>query len=152
MPAIGDNFLRYKIISLIGSGGMGEVYLAKDRQLERKVAIKILRQKYHKNEDGLQRFIMEARSASALNHPNIITIYDIGEAEGSHYIASEFIDGKTLHQLIDRGPLSTNEILSIAVQIAEALTAAHAAGSSRVNAALATSPMRARNSVPMSAV
>jgi serine/threonine protein kinase/Tol biopolymer transport system component len=128
MPAIGDNFLRYKIISLIGSGGMGEVYVAKDRQLERKVAIKILRQKYHKNEDSLQRFIMEARSASALNHPNIITIYDIGEAEGSHYIASEFVDGRTLHQRIDNGRLSVNEILNIAVQIAEALTAAHAAG------------------------
>src|SRR5262245_12993106 len=107
MLTVGENFLRYKIISQIGSGGMGEVFLAKDRQLERKVAIKILRQKYsQRHDDGLQRFIMEARSASALNHPNIITIYEIGESNGSHYIASEFIEGKTLHEKMDKNPFS----------------------------------------------
>src|SRR4051812_57634 len=129
MPAIGDNFLRYKIISLIGSGGMGEVYLARDRQLERNVAVKILKPKLsHRHADALERFMLEARSASALNHPNIITIYEIGETEGSHYIASEFVDGKTLHDRINRKSLSVPEILNIAIQTAEALTAAHAAG------------------------
>src|SRR6476469_3154004 len=128
MPEIGDNFLRYKIISLIGSGGMGDVYLARDTQLDRKVAIKILKPKYsHLRHDGLQRFVLEARSASALNHPNIITIYDIGEAEGSNYIASEFVDGKTLHQKMGKTGLPLGEVLNIAVQIAEALTAAHSA-------------------------
>src|SRR5437773_258865 len=108
---------------------MGEVYRARDRQLERNVAIKVLKPKLsHRNEDGLHRFMLEARSASALNHPNIITIYEIGEAEGSHYIASEFIEGKTLHEKINRGSLALAEILNIAIQTAEALTAAHAAG------------------------
>ena len=129
MPTIGENFLRYKIISLIGSGGMGEVYLARDLRLERNVAVKVLRPKLsHRHGDGLERFMLEARSASALNHPNIITIYEIGEAEGSHYIASEFIEGKTLHEKMARNSLSLPEILNIAIQTAEALTAAHAAG------------------------
>ena len=129
MPAVGDNFLRYKIISLIGSGGMGEVYLAKDTQLDRNVALKILKPKLsHRYGDALDRFVLEARSASALNHPNIITIYDIGENEGSHYIASEFIEGRTLHERINRRSLSLSEILTISVQAAAALAAAHAAG------------------------
>ena len=101
MPVIGENFLRYKVLSLIGSGGMGEVYLARDGQLGRNVALKVLKPNLsHKHSDALERFMLEARSASALNHPNIITIYEIGEAEGSHYIASEFVDGKTLHERI----------------------------------------------------
>jgi serine/threonine protein kinase/Tol biopolymer transport system component len=129
MTAVGDNFLRYKIISLIGSGGMGEVYLAKDTQLDRKVAVKILKPKLsHRHGDALERFILEARSASALNHPNIITIYEIGENDGSHYIASEFVDGATLHDRINRKSLSLSEVVTIAVQTAAALTAAHAAG------------------------
>jgi serine/threonine protein kinase/Tol biopolymer transport system component len=129
MPVVGDNFLRYKIVSLIGSGGMGEVYLARDSQLERKVALKILKPKLsHRHGDALERFVLEARSASALNHPNIITIYEIGEAEGSHYIASEFVAGKTLHERINRRSLSLPDILNIAIQTAEALSAAHAAG------------------------
>jgi serine/threonine protein kinase/Tol biopolymer transport system component len=129
MPAIGDTFLRYKISALIGSGGMGEVYLARDLQLARNVAVKILKPKLsHRHGDALERFVLEARSASALNHPNIITIYEIGEAEGSHYIASEYIDGKTLHERVSRKSLTMPEILNIAIQTAEALTAAHAAG------------------------
>ena len=129
MPAVGDNFLRYKIISLIGSGGMGEVYLAKDTQLDRNVALKILKPKLsHRYGDALDRFVLEARSASALNHPNIITIYEIGENSGFHYIASEFVEGQTLHERINRKSLSLPEILTIAVQTAAALNAAHAAG------------------------
>src|SRR5881628_3066566 len=129
MPAVGDNFLRYKIISLIGSGGMGEVYLAKDTQLDRNAALKILKPKLsHRYGDALDRFVLEARSASALNHPNIITIYDIGENDGSHYIASEFVEGRTLHERINRRSLSLSEILTISIQAAGALAAAHAAG------------------------
>src|SRR5436190_3066619 len=128
MLNVGENFLHYRIISAIGSGGMGEVYLAKDNQLERKVAIKVLRKKFGKNEDGLRRFIREARSASALNHPNIITIYEIGESEGANYIASEYIEGKTLHTRIANRSLSFTEILEISIQAAEAISAAHAAG------------------------
>ena len=124
----GDDFLHYRIISSIGSGGMGEVYLAKDSQLERKVAIKVLRRKFGKEEDGLRRFIREARSASALNHPNIITIYEIGEVDGTNYIAGEYIEGKTLHSRIANKSLSINDILDISIQTGEAIAAAHAAG------------------------
>jgi len=120
--------LHYKILSAIGSGGMGEVYLAKDSNLERKVAIKVLRKKFGKNEEGLVRFVREARSASALNHPNIITIYEIGESNGSNYIASEYIDGKTLHSRLKGEHLSVSEVLDISIQVAEAVSAAHAAG------------------------
>ena len=129
MPVVGEKFLRYKIDSLIGSGGMGEVFLARDTQLNRNVAVKILKPKLsHRHGDALDRFMLEARSASALNHPNIITIYEIGEADGSHFIASEFVEGKTLHDRINRRSLSIIDILNIAIQTAEALTAAHAAG------------------------
>ena len=129
MPAVGDNFLRYKILSLIGSGGMGEVFLAKDTQLDRNVALKILKPKLsHRYGDALERFVLEARSASALNHPNIITIYEIGENDGHNYIASEFVEGQTLHERINRKSLSLPEILTVSVQAAAALTAAHAAG------------------------
>ena len=129
MPAVGDNFLRYKIVSLIGSGGMGEVYLARDTQLDRNVALKILKPKLsHRYGDALERFTQEARSASALNHPNIITIYEIGENDGSRYIASEYVDGLTLHDRINRKSLSLSEILVISIQTAAALAAAHAAG------------------------
>src|SRR4029079_7138285 len=121
--------LRYSIESLIGSGGMGEVFLARDTQLHRNVAVKILKPKLsHRHGDALERFILEARSASALNHPNIITIYEIGQADGSHFIASEYVEGKTLHDRINRRSLSLVDILNITIQTAEALTAAHAAG------------------------
>lgn len=121
------SFGQYKIRSLIGSGGMGEVYLADDTRLGRRVAIKFLNEKYSKDDDLLNRFIQEAKAASALNHPNLITVYEIGETEGSHYIAMEYIDGKTLRAEMDRR-LTFDDALSIAVQTAEALTAAHQAG------------------------
>jgi serine/threonine protein kinase/Flp pilus assembly protein TadD len=123
----GSKLGRYEIVRLLGSGGMGEVYLAKDDQLDRKVAIKILNEKYESSEANLKRFIQEAKSASALNHPNILTIHEIGQAENSHYIVSEFIDGKTLREIIGSRKLKLSEILDISVQIASALSAAHAA-------------------------
>ena len=106
---------------------MGEVYLADDTKLGRKVAIKFLNEKYSKDEDLLNRFIQEAKAASALNHPNLITVYEIGEHDGSHYMATEFIDGKTLRERM-KERLTFEEALSISVQTAEALSAAHQAG------------------------
>lgn len=107
---------------------MGEVYLARDTRLERKVAIKLLPAEFTTNTDRVRRFEREAKAASALNHPNIITIYEIGESDGSHYIATEYIEGKTLRQHIAQQRLSLREALDIAVQIARALSRAHQAG------------------------
>src|SRR5882724_6912746 len=120
---------HYRIVSKIGSGGMGEVYLAEDTLLGRKVAIKFLHQEFSKDSDKLHRFIKEAKAASALNHPNILTVYEIGEVDGKNYISTELIDGKTLREHLGQKealPLAT--ILKIGVQVAEALSAAHQAG------------------------
>lgn len=122
-----DSFAHYKLGSQIGAGGMGEVYLADDTKLGRKVAIKFLNEQFSRDEALLNRFIQEARAASALNHPNILTVYEIGEHEGTHYISSEFIDGKTLRERMKKR-LTFDETLSITVQTAEALSAAHQAG------------------------
>jgi serine/threonine protein kinase/tetratricopeptide (TPR) repeat protein len=120
---------HYRIISKIGAGGMGEVYLAQDTRLDRKVAIKFLNEEFSQDADKLKRFIQEAKAASALNHPNILTVYEIGEVDSKNYIATELIDGHTLRQkLQSKEPLFLNEILKISEQVAEALSAAHAAG------------------------
>jgi serine/threonine-protein kinase len=124
----GTNLGRYAIRSHIGAGGMGEVYLAEDLKLGRRVALKVLNHELTENPEHLQRFEREARSASALNHPNILTIYEIGEAAGTHFIAAEFIEGESLRQLIKRGPLELPEIVDLSIQIASALAAAHEAG------------------------
>jgi serine/threonine protein kinase len=123
-----SDFGQYKIISAIGAGGMGEIYLAQDTRLERRVALKILPEKFTTNPDRLNRFVREAKSASALNHPNIITIYEIGESDGTNFIATEFIEGETLRERLTSGKMPLNELLSIAVQTSEALAAAHTAG------------------------
>jgi serine/threonine-protein kinase len=108
---------------------MGEVYLAQDTKLDRKVAIKFLNEEFSRDPNKLKRFIQEAKAASALNHPNILTVYEIGEVAGKNYIATELIDGKTLReQLSQKDPLPLNKILKVGVQVAEALAAAHAAG------------------------
>ncbi len=119
---------HYVIVDRIGAGGMGEVYLAEDSRLGRKVAIKILPTNFTSDEDRVRRFALEARSASALNHPNIITIYDIGQADGNHYIATEFVEGETLRQIVQRAPIPADLALDLALQAAGALGAAHAAG------------------------
>src|SRR5882724_2070495 len=120
---------HYRIVSKIGAGGMGEVYLAQDTKLDRRVAIKFLHEEFSKDADKLGRFIQEAKAASALNHPNILTVYEIGEIDGKNYIATELIDGKTLREhLSHKESLPLNTILKIGVQVAEALSAAHAAG------------------------
>jgi len=120
---------HYRIVTKLGAGGMGEVYLAQDTKLERRVAIKFLNEEFSKDIDKLNRFNQEAKAASALNHPNILTVYEIGEVDGKNYIATELIDGKTLREhLSQKEPLSLNAILRISVQVAEALAAAHQAG------------------------
>ncbi len=119
---------RYEIRSPLGAGGMGEVYLAQDTRLDRPVALKLLAADLTKYEDRLRRFEQEARAASALNHPNILTIYEIGHSDSGHFIATEFIDGKTLRRHIERHDLKTTVALDIAAQVAAALSAAHAAG------------------------
>ena len=121
-------FSHYQIISLLGKGGMGEVYLASDTRLGRKTALKILPEKYTSESDLVARFEREARAASALNHPNILTVYEIGESEDSHFIATEFIEGLTLRQRLLAGAIPLKETLEICLQIAAALTAAHEAG------------------------
>ena len=119
---------HYRIVEKLGAGGMGEVYLAEDMKLGRKVAIKILSEEYTTNRDRLHRFEQEACAASALNHPNILTIHEVGNDEGRHYIATEYIDGVTLRRKIAGAQLEASEILDIAVQVASALEEAHAAG------------------------
>src|SRR3954464_6366107 len=106
------SFAHYEIVSPIGSGGMGEVFLARDTKLERQVAIKFLNEKFSKDEALLNRFIQEAKAASALNHPNILTVYEVGEHGGTHYISTEFIDGETLRERM-KHRLSFDETLSI---------------------------------------
>lgn len=119
---------HYRIVSKLGAGGMGEVYLAQDSKLDRKVALKILPPQFAEDRDRMARFIREAKSASALNHPNIITIYEIGENEGTHFIATEFIDGQTLNAYAKSNPLQLKTVLEMAIQIASALDEAHSAG------------------------
>ena len=123
----GKSFGHYEIIKQIGAGGMGEVYLARDNKLDRQVAVKILNENFAKYESNLQRFIKEAKAASALNHPNILVIHEIGESEDTNYIVSEYIEGETLRDIILKAFLDLPEILEIAAQIANALAAAHTA-------------------------
>src|SRR5687768_177107 len=124
----GDTIGNYEVLSFISRGGMGEVYLAQDKRLSRKVALKLLPSAFTKDNDRLRRFEQEARAASALNHPNIITIYEIFQANSTHVIATEFVEGETLRHRLGRSSLSLNEALTIAIQIADALAAAHKAG------------------------
>src|SRR5271156_6174751 len=129
MPLLpGTQLGSYEIETLLGVGGMGEVYRARDARLGRTVAIKILPTAFSANSDRLQRFEREARSASALNHPNIVTIYELGQDGSSHYIAMELVEGKTLRALLAAGALPMREAIDIAAQIAEGLTKAHEAG------------------------
>ena len=118
----------YEVQSPLGTGGMGEVYLATQSNLGRQVAIKVLASEATSDPERVRRFEQEARAASALNHPNIISIYDVGRENTTAYIAMEFVDGHTLRTLLESGPLSIKKTLQIAVQIADGLAKAHAAG------------------------
>jgi serine/threonine protein kinase len=125
---VGQTFSHYSVVSVLGVGGMGEVYLARDTRLARKVALKFLPPQYTRDATRIWRFEREARAASALNHPNIITIYEIGEIAEKHFIVSEYIDGHTLRELLAKGPLAVRDAVEIAIQMAGALAAAHEAG------------------------
>src|SRR5437870_4976196 len=125
---VGESIAHYRIESLIGVGGMGQVYLARDERLGRKVALKFLPERLTANNSQLSRFKSEARAASALNHPNILTVYEIGTEGNRHFIATEFIEGVTLRATLARGRMNLHDALEIAVQVASALAAAHEAG------------------------
>lgn len=127
-PREGRQLGSYRILTLLGAGAMGEVYLALDTRLGRRIALKFLPPHLTSNEATLHRFQQEARTASALNHPNILTIYEVGQIEGEFFIASEYIDGITLRTALERGPVDLATALDIATQVASALVAAHSAG------------------------
>src|SRR5262245_26169097 len=124
---VGKSFGHYHVLSLLGTGGMAEVYMAEDVMLPRKVALKLLPAAFTQDFDRAGRFEQEARTVSALNHPNIVTIYEIGRFKGRQYIASELIEGVTLRDRMAAG-MTLQEVLDVAIQAASALTAAHKAG------------------------
>ncbi|HJZ82572.1 MAG TPA: serine/threonine-protein kinase, partial [Pyrinomonadaceae bacterium] len=128
MITAGTKLGRYEIRAKIGAGGMGEVYLAADTKLDRKAALKILSPDVAADQSRMHRFVREAKATSALNHPNIITIYEIEESPSGHFIATEFINGETLRERLRNAPLTVSEALDIAGQTAAALAAAHQEG------------------------
>jgi serine/threonine protein kinase len=125
---IGRTLGHYRISSLLGAGGMGEVYLAQDIRLGRKVALKLLLREFMQDRERVRRFQQEARAASSLNHPNILTIFEIGQVDDLHFIATEFIEGQTLRERLRSGPLKLRDAVEIATQVSSAFSAAHEAG------------------------
>jgi serine/threonine protein kinase len=137
---IGKTLAHYEITSQLGKGGMGEVYRAKDKVLGRDVAIKVLPEEFAKDADRVARFQREAKLLASLNHPNIAAIHGLEEANGTHFLVLELIEGDTLADRLRRGAISVEESLKLALQIAEALEAAHENGYSK-------SPCRSRRSI-----
>ena len=125
---VGSTISHYRVLSKVGEGGMGVVYTAEDTRLGRAVALKFLPPDLSRDPEALQRFKREARTASALNHPSICTIHEIGEDDGQHFIVMELLEGKTLKQLIAEQPMPLGRLLNVAIEVADALEAAHAQG------------------------
>ena len=125
---IGKTISHYKITEKLGEGGMGEIYLAQDTKLERQVALKFLPQHLTTDKDNVERFEREAKAAAALNHPNIVTIYDVLEEDGHLCIVMEYVDGKSLRNVIDEYNLGQDKIIDIISQLSEGLSKAHKAG------------------------
>src|SRR5579862_1431714 len=124
----GEKLGPYEIVSLLGAGGMGEVYKARDGRLDRIVAIKVLPASFSADHDRMQRFAQEARATAALNHSNIVSIYDIGEEKGAPYVVTELLEGETLRERLKLGALSSRKAIDYAIQIARGLAAAHEKG------------------------
>src|SRR5688572_30435817 len=125
---IGKEILHYRVVSKLGAGGMGEVYRARDGRLDRDVALKVLPTDFAKDADRLRRFEQEAKATSALNHPNILTVYDVGEHDGFSFIASELLEGQELRDRLDDGPIPLRKAIDYAQQIVAGLSAAHEKG------------------------
>ncbi|HJW14868.1 MAG TPA: serine/threonine-protein kinase, partial [Thermoanaerobaculia bacterium] len=126
--AAGTRLGPYQVVGPLGAGGMGEVYRARDERLSRSVALKVLPGEISADRSRLERFEKEARAASSLNHPNIVTIYDIGSSESVAYIAMELVEGRTLRELLVSGPIALRRLLSLSAQVADGLAKAHSAG------------------------
>jgi len=124
----GSRIGEYEVRTLVGSGGMGEVYRARDTRLDRDVAIKVLPTYLSSDRDRLQRFEQEAQATAALNHPNILSVFQFGSFEGAPYLVTELLEGETLRELIRRGPISQRKAIDLAIQIAQGLAAAHGKG------------------------
>src|SRR5512137_1718573 len=125
---IGTTVFHYRIIEKIGQGGMGEVFLADDTSLRRRVALKFLPPEMQQDAAARKRFLREAHSAAALDHPYICSIHEVGESEGRNFIVMEYVDGQSLKDRLEKGPLSPDEALRIAIEVAEGLEAAHGKG------------------------
>ncbi|MGB5341535.1 MAG: serine/threonine-protein kinase, partial [Thermoanaerobaculia bacterium] len=125
---IGTTLSQYRILEKIGEGGMGEVYLAEDTSLKRKVALKVLPAEMAADPERLARFKREAESVAALNHPNIVTIHSVEEVDGTHFLTMEWVDGQTLGQLMSRGAMPLEKLFALGVPIADALASAHEEG------------------------
>src|SRR5215831_2343524 len=119
---------NYEILDKLGEGGMGEVWRARDARLNRSVAVKILPADVAADPGRRQRFEQEAHALGALNHPNVVAVYDVGQSDGQAYIVSELVDGESLRKVIDRGPLPLRKLLDVSIQTAEGMAAAHALG------------------------